>query len=54
MQVLVIDAGMIPIRGCIECSGFDELPEPLIDFVGGKAAIEKEIEARIRLGIPGA
>lgn len=51
MQVLVIDSDDSN-PGLHRMLGFEESPEPLIDFVGGKAAIEKEIEAKIRLGIP--
>ncbi len=51
MRPLVIDSDDSN-PGLHRMLGFSEPPEPLIDFVGGKAAIEKEIEAKIRQGIP--
>jgi CO dehydrogenase maturation factor len=51
MWVLVIDSDDSN-PGLHRMLGFEEPPEPLIDFVGGKAKVEKEIEAKIRVGTP--
>lgn len=48
-RVLVIDSDESN-TGLYRMLGFDKPPRPLIDLLGGKQKLEKEIEARIRAG----
>lgn len=50
-RVLVVDSDESN-TGLYRMLGFDNPPDPLIDFMGGKNRIENEIEAKIREGIP--
>ncbi|MCK9275746.1 MAG: P-loop NTPase [Syntrophales bacterium] len=50
-KVLVIDADESN-PGLHRMLGFKEPPEPLIDYVGGKAVLEKKIQEKMKSGIP--
>ena len=49
--VLVIDSDDSN-PGLHRMLGFDQPPEPLVDFFGGKAKVEEDIQVKIRAGIP--
>jgi len=51
MQALVVDSDDSN-PGLSRMLGFDEVPSPLIEFMGGKGKVEKDIEARIKSGVP--
>jgi CO dehydrogenase maturation factor len=51
MKVIVIDVDDSNV-GLHRMLGLRSPPEPLIDYMGGKARVEKEIEARIKSGVP--
>jgi len=48
-RVLVVDSDESN-TGLYRMLGFDSPPTPLIELLGGKSAVEREIEARIRAG----
>jgi len=50
-RVLVVDSDESN-TGLYRMLGFDNPPEPLIDFMGGKKKVEEDIEAKIRSGVP--
>ena len=50
-RVLVVDSDESN-TGLYRMLGFDNPPEPLIDFMGGKKKVEADIEAKIRSGVP--
>jgi CO dehydrogenase maturation factor len=50
MEVIVVDADDSN-TGLHRMLGFNNSPAPLLDFLGGKSKVEKEIEARIRSGV---
>jgi len=51
IRVLVIDSDDSN-PGLHRMLGFEEPPEPLVNYFGGKAKVEEEIQAKIRVGIP--
>ncbi|MDD5311833.1 MAG: P-loop NTPase [Dehalococcoidia bacterium] len=51
MRVLVVDSDDSN-PGLHRMLGFPDVPSPLIEFMGGKGKVEKDIEARIRSGVP--
>jgi len=50
-RVLVVDSDESN-TGLYRMLGFDNSPEPLIEFMGGKKKVEEDIEARIKSGVP--
>ena len=50
LKALVIDADDSN-TGLHRLLGFMKSPEPLIDYIGGKRKVEREIEARIKSGV---
>src|SRR4030042_1443438 len=51
MRVLVVDSDDSN-PGLHRMLGFQEVPDPLIEFMGGKGKVENDIQARIRSGVP--